>query len=74
MDCKECGASSLVRETRHSGVGTDMIRRRRVCDNGHRFTSYEFAVPDRGKNYSPKAVYEHMQKLVLATSVVKVKR
>jgi len=74
MTCVECGADSLVRETRYSGGGTDMIRRRRICDNGHRFTSYEFAVPDRGKNYSPKAVYEYMQKMVLATSEIRVKK
>lgn len=74
MNCPTCYQDSNVRETRYSGKGTDMIRRRRVCAEGHRFTSYEIAVPDRGKQYSPKAVYEYLQHLVLENSSVVVRR
>lgn len=40
MKCPECGAESSVLETR------DASRRRRKCQNGHRFTTMEVVVPE----------------------------
>ena len=46
MKCPECGAWTEVRETkkiRH----TNILKRRRECGNGHRFTTHEqFAYAD----------------------------
>lgn len=39
MICPTCGAWSEVSETRSAKQG--MIKRRRVCANGHRFSTFE---------------------------------
>ena len=38
MNCPDCGAWSEVKDTRKGAFG---INRRRLCANGHRFTSIE---------------------------------
>ena len=43
MTCRECGMPTAVVDTRMAG---ERIRRRRVCDNGHRFTTYELFAAD----------------------------
>lgn len=40
MRCPKCGASSRVIETREEDARTT-LRRRRLCQNGHRFNTYE---------------------------------
>lgn len=40
MRCHECGEASRVLETRKVHDG-HVLRRRRICNNGHRFNSYE---------------------------------
>ena len=44
MNCPECGAWSLVNETRKSP--TFGYRRRRECANGHKFTTKEVVIPE----------------------------
>lgn len=39
MKCPRCGADTHVTDSRHTP--DDFIRRRRACDNGHRFSTYE---------------------------------
>ncbi len=39
MRCPYCGAGSAVEATRSSRWGN--MRRRRLCQNGHKFTTYE---------------------------------
>jgi transcriptional regulator NrdR family protein len=41
MNCPECGAWSVILETRSS---TARYRRRRECANGHKFTTEEIVV------------------------------
>ena len=41
MNCPECGAWSVILETRSS---TTRYRRRRECGNGHKFTTEEITV------------------------------
>jgi len=41
MNCPECGAWSVILETRSS---TARYRRRRECANGHKFTTEEITV------------------------------
>ena len=41
MNCPECGAWSVILETRSS---TARYRRRRECGNGHKFTTEEIVV------------------------------
>lgn len=38
MSCPECGAATNVVDSR---VTKTRVRRRRLCDSGHRFTTYE---------------------------------
>jgi len=44
MKCPECGAWSLVKETRQSP--TFGQTRRRECANEHRFTTQEVVIPE----------------------------
>src|SRR5215813_7738553 len=46
MDCPRCDSSTRTLETRRAPAG-DGVRRRRECSScGHRFTTYERAVPE----------------------------
>ncbi|NIM48938.1 MAG: hypothetical protein GTO22_06710 [Gemmatimonadales bacterium] len=38
MNCPQCGARSIVRKTEPTADGGR--RRRRICNNGHRFTTW----------------------------------
>ena len=40
MNCPKCGAWTSVMESRPA---KDKVARRRVCGNGHRFSTYELA-------------------------------
>jgi hypothetical protein len=43
MQCPACGSNeTAVKDSRPNGV---RIRRRRVCECGHRFTTHEMTVP-----------------------------
>ena len=44
MNCPECGAWSVILETRSS---TARYRRRRECGNGHKFTTEEVVVSQK---------------------------
>ena len=44
MKCPECGAWSIIKETRDSP--TFGYRRRRECANEHKFTTQEIIVPE----------------------------
>ena len=44
MKCPECGAWSIVKETRKSP--TFGYKRRRECANEHKFTTQEVVIPD----------------------------
>lgn len=46
MRCPTCGAPTEVKDTRPLSAGAT-IRRRRLCANGHRFTTHE-ALPKAG--------------------------
>ena len=52
MKCK-CGKESHVTDSRHHVEG-NYIRRRRQCDDGHRFTTYEF--PEREDEKEPRKI------------------
>jgi transcriptional regulator NrdR family protein len=41
MDCPICESSSRVLESRSLDLAVPMMRRRRICTNGHRFTAWE---------------------------------
>lgn len=43
--CPECGEPTRTLDTRTAGEH-NITRRRRVCPNGHRTTTYEIPVPD----------------------------
>lgn len=43
MPCPRCDGSTFVADSRSVGGGT-VIRRRRECENGHRFTTEEIVV------------------------------
>lgn len=53
--CPECGFTGKVMDMRsHKGM---YIRRRRECENGHRWTTYEFnAIDMRKSNAREKSV------------------
>jgi transcriptional regulator NrdR family protein len=44
MKCPECGAWSVILETRDTSV---RYRRRRECANGHKFTTEEIALSQK---------------------------
>ena len=44
MNCPRCSSSTKTLETRRVPDGS--VRRRRECSKGHRFTTYERAVPE----------------------------
>jgi transcriptional repressor NrdR len=47
MDCPRCDFRTSILETRRADDG-EAVRRRRRCEScGHRFTTYERAVPER---------------------------
>ena len=43
MKCPKCGGATAVKETRTSSLFG--IRRRRVCENNHWFTTSETVIP-----------------------------
>ncbi len=47
MNCHRCDASTKTLETRQAEGGAALRRRRECPECGHRFTTYERAVPDR---------------------------
>lgn len=61
MKCPECGAWSLVKETKESP--TFGYRRRRECANEHKFTTQEVVVPQ-------EALTEERRKNVLKAGVI----
>jgi transcriptional repressor NrdR len=46
VTCPRCDASTSILETRKAEGGDALRRRRRCSECGHRFTTYERAVPD----------------------------
>lgn len=60
MKCPECGAWSLVKETRQSP--TFGQTRRRECANEHRFTTQELVVPQEAIDYERRTHLENIRK------------
>lgn len=48
MNCPECGGETSVTDSRPSGAN---VRRRRRCDNDHRFTTIELLVTDEDRRF-----------------------
>jgi transcriptional repressor NrdR len=46
VNCPRCESSTSILETRKAEGGTALRRRRQCSDCGHRFTTYERAVPE----------------------------
>ena len=61
MKCPECGAWTLIKETRESP--TFGFRRRRECANYHKFTTQEILVPQ-------EAIAEERRKTILKAGVI----
>lgn len=59
MKCPKCGRLTIVKETRESP--TFGIRRRRVCENNHWFTTSETVIPKEALDEERRA---HQAKLV----------
>jgi len=47
VDCPSCQAATRTLETRHAEDGAALRRRRECTRCGHRFTTFERAVPDQ---------------------------
>jgi len=60
MKCPECGAWSLVKETRQSP--TFGQTRRRECANEHRFTTQELVIPQEAIDYERRTHLENIRK------------
>lgn len=60
MKCPECGAESGVSETRETASG---LRRRRKCEAGHRFTTYEVLGVDPTSMRDGRAIVVSTSKL-----------
>lgn len=54
VSCPKCRSkNSRVLDSRHRGDGT---RRRRECDSGHRFTTFEVVVPSNTHKYTIQVI------------------
>jgi len=72
MKCPECGAWSLVKETRQSP--TFGQTRRRECANEHRFTTQELVVPQEAIDYERRTHLENIRKRLESIQTRKPKR
>jgi len=72
MKCPECGAWSLVKETRQSP--TFGQTRRRECANEHRFTTQELVVPQEAIDYERRTHLENIRKRLESIQTRKSKR
>lgn len=64
MKCPECGAWSIVKETRKSP--TFGYKRRRECANEHKFTTQEVVIPDEVLEQERRDHREANYKLLVA--------
>jgi transcriptional regulator NrdR family protein len=72
MKCPECGAWSLVKETRQSP--TFGQTRRRECANEHRFTTQELVIPQEAIDYERRTHLENIRKRLESIQTRKPKR
>jgi transcriptional regulator NrdR family protein len=72
MKCPECGAWSLVKETRQSPTFGQI--RRRECANEHRFTTQELVVPQEAIDYERRTHLENIRKRLESTQTRRPKR
>jgi transcriptional regulator NrdR family protein len=72
MKCPECGAWSLVKETRQSP--TFGQTRRRECANEHRFTTQELVVPQEAIDYERRTHLENIRKRLESIQTRRPKR
>ena len=72
MKCPECGAWSLVKETRQSP--TFGHTRRRECANEHRFTTQELVIPQEAIDYERRTHLENIRKRLESIQTRKPKR
>jgi transcriptional regulator NrdR family protein len=72
MKCPECGAWSLVKETRQSP--TFGQTRRRECANEHRFTTQELVIPQEAIDYERRTHLENIRKRLESIQTRRPKR
>ena len=72
MKCPECGAWSLVKETRQSP--TFGQTRRRECANEHRFTTQELVIPQEAIDFERRTHLENIRKRLESIQTRKPKR
>ena len=72
MKCPECGAWSLVKETRQSP--TFGHTRRRECANEHRFTTQELVIPQEAIDYERRTHLENIRKRLESIQTRRPKR
>ena len=72
MKCPECGAWTLIKETRQSP--TFGYTRRRECANEHRFTTQELVIPQEAIDYERRTHLENIRKRLESIQTRKPKR
>jgi len=72
MKCPECGAWSIVKETRQSP--TFGQTRRRECANEHRFTTQELVIPQEAIDYERRTHLENIKKRLESIQTRRPKR
>lgn len=55
VPCPECGARNGVRTVDSRGTAGGLVRRRKMCPCGHRYTTFEALAMDRGERAVLKA-------------------
>jgi len=72
MKCPECGAWSIVKETRQSP--TFGQTRRRECANEHRFTTQELVIPQEAIDFERRTHLENIKKRLESIQTRRPKR
>ena len=72
MKCPECGAWTLVKETRQSP--TFGQTRRRECANEHRFTTQELVIPQEAIDFERRTHLENIKKRLESIQARRPKR
>jgi len=72
MKCPECGAWTLVKETRQSP--TFGQTRRRECANEHRFTTQELVIPQEAIDFERRTHLENIKKRLESIQTRRPKR
>lgn len=70
MICPECGALVGVRDSRL--LAGNIIRRRRYCDNGHRFTTIEVAMDGENLEFKRSLLVQRTLDKYMAERLIKL--